>query len=116
MMNLKARCVGSIDEARFTDRAVKDLADLALATSGDKAPSGSRWTYEIKFDGYAYKSISRRKVKVSMRRNDWTSRFRKIGTEFALSGSPTVNGRAAAWAQSLIDMFVVEAVAYDHHL
>jgi bifunctional non-homologous end joining protein LigD len=60
-----------------------DFVEPALASSIDKAPSGERWLYEIKFDGYRVQvHIINGAVKLFTRRgNDWTKRLRKIADD-----------------------------------
>jgi bifunctional non-homologous end joining protein LigD len=55
----------------------------ALASPIGKAPSGTRWIHEIKFDGYRVQlHIANETAKIFTRRgNDWTNRFRKIAAD-----------------------------------
>jgi bifunctional non-homologous end joining protein LigD len=67
--------------AAFGVRAhVPGFVEPALASPIEKVPSGERWIYEIKFDGYRVQlHIANDTVKVLARRgHDWTKRFRKI--------------------------------------
>ena len=52
----------------------------ALASSIEKAPSGSRWIHEIKFDGYRVQlHLANEAAKIFTRRGyDWTHRFKKV--------------------------------------
>ncbi|MGX1350907.1 ATP-dependent DNA ligase [Bradyrhizobium elkanii] len=55
----------------------------ALASPIEKVPSGTRWIYEIKFDGYRLQThIANEEVKIYTRRGyDWTRRFKKIADD-----------------------------------
>jgi len=55
----------------------------ALAGPVETVPSGARWIYEIKFDGYRVQVyLANDAVRVFTRRgNDWIKRFRKIATD-----------------------------------
>jgi bifunctional non-homologous end joining protein LigD len=68
----------------------------ALANSITKVPSGDRWIYEIKFDGYRVQVHLRdAAVQVFTRRgNDWTNRFRKIAADawHINAGSAIIDG------------------------
>jgi bifunctional non-homologous end joining protein LigD len=52
----------------------------ALATSIEKLPSGERWTYEIKFDGYRVQvHLANEAARIfTLRGHDWTHRFKKV--------------------------------------
>ena len=76
--------------------AYPGFIEPALATSIEKVPSGARWVHEIKFDGYASRSIlPASAVKVFTRRgNDWTNRFKKIADDawHVSAGSAIIDG------------------------
>jgi bifunctional non-homologous end joining protein LigD len=63
----------------------------ALATSIERLPSGERWIYEIKFDGYRVQvHLANEAVKVFTR----TKRFRKIADDawHISAGSAIIDG------------------------
>jgi bifunctional non-homologous end joining protein LigD len=65
-----------------------------LATLKSKAPSGSRWIHEIKYDGYrvqVHVNAGHRKVYT---RNglDWTKRFATIAGAFDVPGQAVIDG------------------------
>ena len=68
----------------------------ALATSIDKVPSGARWIYEIKFDGYRVQvHLANEAIKIFTRRgHDWTHRFKKVAHDawHIKAGSAIVDG------------------------
>ena len=73
-----------------------DFVELALASSIDRVPSGSRWIHEIKFDGYRVQvHLHNEAVKVFTRRgHDWTHRFKKVADDawHIKAGSAVVDG------------------------
>jgi bifunctional non-homologous end joining protein LigD len=76
------------------------FVEPALATSIAKAPSGTRWVHEIKFDGYRVQvHLANTEVKVLTRRgHDWTHRFKKIATDawHIGAGSAIIDGEVVA--------------------
>ncbi len=69
------------------------FVEPALATSIEKAPSGSRWIHEIKFDGYRVQlHVAHEAARVFTRRgNDWTNRFKKIANDaFLIQASSAI--------------------------
>ncbi|MGY3445511.1 non-homologous end-joining DNA ligase [Bradyrhizobium sp. USDA 4473] len=55
----------------------------ALASPIDRVPSGTRWTHEIKFDGYRVQThLANETVTIFTRRgHDWTKRFKKVADD-----------------------------------
>lgn len=78
-----------------------DFIEPALATAVDKVPTGSRWIYEIKVDGYRVQvHIKDGKVKVFTRRgNDCTNRFRKIASDAFVSPPGPPSSMAKSWSR-----------------
>jgi bifunctional non-homologous end joining protein LigD len=72
--------VGALEAARLKGAkkvSLPDFVPLELASLTQKAPSGSRWIHEIKFDGYRLEArIETGKVKLLTRTGlDWTGQF-----------------------------------------
>jgi bifunctional non-homologous end joining protein LigD len=65
-----------------------------LATLKSKAPVGSQWLHEIKFDGYRVQiHINTGKKKVYTRNGlDWTRRFSQIAGALDISGQAIIDG------------------------
>ena len=65
--------------------ALPRFAAPALATLVDKAPSGTSWIHEIKFDGYRIQArLDDGKVKLLTRKGlDWTAKFPTVATAIA---------------------------------
>ena len=65
--------------------ALSDFVPFSLATLYEKAPSGSDWLHEIKFDGYRMEArLDHGKVKLLTRRQqDWTHRFKPVAEAVA---------------------------------
>jgi bifunctional non-homologous end joining protein LigD len=76
------------------------FVEPALATSIAKAPSGTRWVHEIKFDGYRVQiHLANTEVKIFTRRGrDWTNRFKKIAADawHIGAGSAIIDGEVVA--------------------
>ena len=60
--------------------ALPNFVEPCLATLANKAPDGSNWIHEIKFDGYRIQArLDRGKIKLLTRRGlDWTRKFPTI--------------------------------------
>jgi bifunctional non-homologous end joining protein LigD len=73
--------------------SLPSFVEPALATLTAKAPSGVRWTHEIRFDGYRLQArVEAGRVKLLTRNGlDWTSKF---GTEVAGALKSLPIGRA----------------------
>ena len=67
-----------------------------LATLKSKAPSGSQWIHEIKYDGYRLQPhVDRGKAKIFTRNgHDWTKRFSNIAGAFRLKSQSIFDGEA----------------------
>jgi bifunctional non-homologous end joining protein LigD len=65
-----------------------------LATLKSKAPSGSQWVHEIKYDGYRVQvHVNRGVVKIFTRNGyDWTKRFSFIARAFRLKSQSIFDG------------------------
>jgi bifunctional non-homologous end joining protein LigD len=65
-----------------------------LATLKSKAPAGSQWLHEIKFDGYRVQvHINRGKKRVFTRNGlDWTKRFSQIAGALDIPGQAIIDG------------------------
>src|SRR6202161_5000374 len=65
-----------------------------LATLKAKAPSGSRWIHEIKFDGYRVQvHLNKGKKRVFTRNGlDWTKRFSAIAGALDVPGQAILDG------------------------
>ncbi len=77
---------GINDDLRAAPKAVLPaFVAPCLATLADKAPDGSNWVHEIKFDGYRIQArLERGKVKLLTRKGlDWTKRFPTIAAAIA---------------------------------
>ena len=67
-----------------------------LATLKAKAPLGSKWIHEIKYDGYRLQiHVNAGKKKVYTRNgHDWTKRFSQIAGALDISGQAIIDGEA----------------------
>jgi bifunctional non-homologous end joining protein LigD len=65
-----------------------------LATLKSKAPVGSKWLHEIKFDGYRVQiHLNKGKRKVYTRNGlDWTKRFSQIAGALDIPGQAIIDG------------------------
>jgi bifunctional non-homologous end joining protein LigD len=65
-----------------------------LATLKSKAPAGSQWLHEIKFDGYRIQvHLNKGKRKVYTRNGlDWTKRFSQIAGALDIPGQAIIDG------------------------
>ncbi|HEX2055095.1 MAG TPA: non-homologous end-joining DNA ligase, partial [Nitrospiraceae bacterium] len=72
---------------RARKAAMAEWVQPQLATLMDKAPEGSEWVHELKYDGYRMLcSLRDGRAKLFTRNgNDWTSRLRRIAADAATS-------------------------------
>src|SRR5689334_6414391 len=79
------------DTQKGRTRFSTSLIKPQLAKLVDKAPDGSEWLHEIKFDGYRmHARLDAGKAKILTRRgNDWTDKYPAIAK--AIAGLPAKN-------------------------
>jgi bifunctional non-homologous end joining protein LigD len=77
-------------------RSMPGFIKPQLATLKAKAPVGSKWIHEIKYDGYRLQiHVNAGKKKVYTRNgHDWTKRFSQIAGALDISGQAIIDGEA----------------------
>src|ERR1700681_563189 len=107
-MTKRARRVVAASASAEMPRFIKPQ----LATLKAKAPSGSQWLHEIKFDGYRVQvHLDKGKKRVFTRNGlDWTKRFSVIAGALDIPGQAILDGEVDQPEDDLDNRVIMQIV------